>query len=89
MIGGIIATFVTFGVLLMAMVILVFWCKCKRAPKDDKPVSTRDLGLEEEGAKPRKFANSTAPPENPKHALTDARRKAMEEKYKTSFSTRS
>ena len=84
MIGGIVATFVTFGVLLMAMVILVFWCKCKRDPGSGKPVSTRDLGLIEEGAKPTRVEQ----PVDPKHALTDARRKAMEEKYKTSFAPR-
>lgn len=84
MIGAMIAIFVCFGILVIGLVILVLCCKCKRP---EKPVSTRDLDLQEIDSSSRSPSGTkSAPPSKP--SATDERRKAMEEKYGRSFAAR-
>lgn len=70
----------------MAMVILVFWCKCKRGPVVERPITHRDLELQ---VKPddKGHLREAAEPDS-KHPVTDAKRRAMEEKYRKNFTPR-
>ena len=84
-IGGVIAIFVSFAVLVIACIMLVCWCKCKRGGGSDKPVSTRGLGLQVH-TDPKKVSEE---PLEDKRPVSGAQRKAMEERYGRNFATRS
>lgn len=83
-IGAMIAIFVSFGVLVVACIMLVLYCKCKRGQDPEKPISTRDIGLQV-----KKEPKAVPEPDNDKRVVSGAQRKAMEERYGRSFATRS